>query len=848
MFGKSIRRFVLATIVAAAFVAITAASAFADAGNPILGTITGNIVTHPDGTVTVYVRGQWNWYSHGSDCNVDRAGAGVGLIWKDPTETGFTVAKGSVSAEIGVKTKNGSWADPNSIDQTAHPADVGNVAEGYPGMAGQVFVDPPLDPATGLASAVLWKGGCGREPITATASPGPLAAADPSGKTCADGTLECGADKGHPWGSWGYQKQQTVDGTTYFGYSHTYRQRSDLTSVCVNFYDVHGALQVVKSGDSKEIDVDENGDNSIETNAFNVLDGANCISFPIAAPQLGTSASSATLTVGQTVTDTATVTGNSADGPVAGTIQFSTCGPNLAGNPTCTAANSTNLSGPVTVVNGQAQSVPYTPPLGHSCFRAVFTPTTSSYLGAEHTNQDVECFNVTPPPSSPAISITKKPDSQHVVSGGTATFTIAVKNTGNVTLTNVTVTDAQSPGCAKAIGTLTAGQETSYECARAGVTEGFTNVAVVTGQPPVGPPVTATDDAVVVVDHPAILITKAPATQTVISGGTATFTITVKNTGDVTLTNVVVTDAQSPGCAKAVGTLAVGESTSYSCTLANVTAGFTNVATVTAQPPVGPPVTSTDNVPVTVTPPPPPPTVPPAPAPRIDLAVTKSDSPDPLTVGGNLTYTMVVTNNGPSVATGVQAADPLPATTTFVSVATTKGACTGGAIISCSLGTMAVGESITITLVVKSTATGILTNTVTVVGNESETNTANNTATAPTVVNAPPTIPPTPKPPPTIPKPVCVAVVATPKQLTANGKYQTLNLVVTQAKKPVKGVRVTVKGTGAIVTSGKSNAKGKTSLKIRLKKAGVLLIKPQGNLTCNARVGVVGVFKPPIAG
>jgi hypothetical protein len=30
------------------------------------------------------VRGQWNWLSHNSDCNFDRAATGVGLIWNDP--------------------------------------------------------------------------------------------------------------------------------------------------------------------------------------------------------------------------------------------------------------------------------------------------------------------------------------------------------------------------------------------------------------------------------------------------------------------------------------------------------------------------------------------------------------------------------------------------------------------------------------------------------------------------------------------------------------------------------------------------------------------------------------------
>src|SRR5439155_21451799 len=75
---------------------ITAASAFADAGNPILGTIKASSVDNGDGTVTVYVRGQWNWLSHTTDCNSDRAATGVAVIWNDPTEAGYTLTNGAV--------------------------------------------------------------------------------------------------------------------------------------------------------------------------------------------------------------------------------------------------------------------------------------------------------------------------------------------------------------------------------------------------------------------------------------------------------------------------------------------------------------------------------------------------------------------------------------------------------------------------------------------------------------------------------------------------------------------------------------------------------------------------------
>ena len=55
------RRLTLVTLVAVALATIFwVAGAFADAGNPILGTIKATLVDNGNGTVTIYVRGQWN--------------------------------------------------------------------------------------------------------------------------------------------------------------------------------------------------------------------------------------------------------------------------------------------------------------------------------------------------------------------------------------------------------------------------------------------------------------------------------------------------------------------------------------------------------------------------------------------------------------------------------------------------------------------------------------------------------------------------------------------------------------------------------------------------------------------
>ena len=80
---------------------------------------------------------------------------------------------------------------------------------------------------------------------------------------------------------------------------------------------------------------------------------------------------------------------------------------------------------------------------------------------------------------------------------------------------------------------------------------------------------------------PSIDIQKTPDTQTVNYGQTATFQIVVTNTGNVALTSISVSDPLAPSCNTNIGSLAVGVSNTYSCSFANVTSGFTNVAIVT---------------------------------------------------------------------------------------------------------------------------------------------------------------------------------------------------------------------------------------------------------------------------
>jgi uncharacterized repeat protein (TIGR01451 family) len=269
--------------------------------------------------------------------------------------------------------------------------------------------------------------------------------------------------------------------------------------------------------------------------------------------------------------------------------------------------------------------------------------------------------------------------------------------------------------------------------------------------------------------------------------------------------------------------------TSNTCSApVNLTAGATVTCTLTntsAAPPVTPPPT------------------PVPPAPTIDLSITKIGTPNPASLAGNVTWTMVVTNKGPSAATGVTVADPAPAGTSFVSVATTQGTCTGGAVVSCAIGSMPAGSNVTVTLVTRAETTGTLTNTATVVGNEHETDTTNNSASTTVRVNGP-------FRPPLV---YCTAVGVAPKQLTV-GQATTFTLRIVQHGKHVGGVRVRISGkplgskSHSVVT--KPSAKnGLVKMKIFAARPGILTFTPAAAKTCgNRRVGVIGVFTPPVTG
>jgi len=119
-----------------------------------------------------------------------------------------------------------------------------------------------------------------------------------------------------------------------------------------------------------------------------------------------------------------------------------------------------------------------------------------------------------------------------------------------------------------------------------------------------------------------------------------------------------------------------------------------------------------------------------------NLAITKTDSPDPVTVGSPLTYLMLVSNSGPDAGSNVTVTDTLPAGVTFVSASASIGSCSGTTTVTCVLGTVANGANVSVSIVVTPTTPGLLSNTAAVSATGTDPDTANNSATATTTVVA----------------------------------------------------------------------------------------------------------------
>ncbi|HSK14297.1 MAG TPA: DUF11 domain-containing protein, partial [Phnomibacter sp.] len=228
-------------------------------------------------------------------------------------------------------------------------------------------------------------------------------------------------------------------------------------------------------------------------------------------------------------------------------------------------------------------------------------------------------------------------------------------------------------------------------------------------------------------------ITKAVDNTTPLVGTQVTFTIVVTNGGPDPATGVVVNDALPSGYTYVghtastgtytpatgvwnIGNLAVNASVTLTITATvRGTGNYTNTATVRGNE-VDPNLNNNTATAAT------------NPIRVADLRVVKTVNNATPQIGGEVVFTIQVTNLGPSPATGVTVTDLLPTGYTYVSHTTNTGTFNPATGVW-TIGNLSVGGSVALTITARVNATGEYANTATVRGNENDPVLQNNSST-----------------------------------------------------------------------------------------------------------------------
>jgi uncharacterized repeat protein (TIGR01451 family) len=227
-------------------------------------------------------------------------------------------------------------------------------------------------------------------------------------------------------------------------------------------------------------------------------------------------------------------------------------------------------------------------------------------------------------------------------------------------------------------------------------------------------------DVVATATQADLITTNSPSASSVTAGSNVTYTQVVTNNGPaVTNAGMTFTQTTPPNtnfqsmatpAGWTCGTVPlVGGTGAISCTLAgtmavNGTATFSLVLQVAAATPAGTNITdiataTAGNMPPGITTNSASATVVVAGANSADMAIVKTGSPNPVTQGTPLTYTLIVTNNGPASVTNVTVTDTLPLALTYLQTTTTQGSCSeAGGTVTCLLGPMANAATATISI------------------------------------------------------------------------------------------------------------------------------------------------------
>ncbi|MDH5233795.1 MAG: hypothetical protein OEW77_02475 [Gemmatimonadota bacterium] len=346
------------------------------------------------------------------------------------------------------------------------------------------------------------------------------------------------------------------------------------------------------------------------------------------------------------------------------------------------------------------------------------------------------------------LSITKTDGSAVAVPGASITYTITASNAGPSAANGATVADVFPPEITGVTWTCSASAGSSCPASGSGdlavtvnlasggsvvflatgtispaATGTLVNAATVTPPPGVSDPTSANNtDVNTLVPSADVSVTKTgPAT--IVPGTNVVYTITVSNAGPSNAASVSVSDPTPAGLAFLSN---AGDCTStFPCALGTVPPGATRTITTTYAVPStyagADPVVNTATVSSPTSDPQPSNNSAAASAPvgrTADLAITKTDGVTSVNQGGAVTYTLVVTNAGPSAVTGATVTDAFPAQLSAVAwtcVASAGSACpaSGSGDLNTSVDLLS-GGTLTFTATATVLGTGTLSNTATV--------------------------------------------------------------------------------------------------------------------------------------
>ncbi|WP_160329605.1 CARDB domain-containing protein [Lysobacter capsici] len=476
---------------------------------------------------------------------------------------------------------------------------------------------------------------------------------------------------------------------------------------------------------------------------------------PVASADLAVTktASSATPTVGTNITFTVTVSNNgpsSADA-VNVTDQLPAGYTFVSANPSVGTYNAgTGVWAVGTLASGANATLDIVATVlatGPYANTATATSTTGDPTPGNNT-----ATNTPVPVASADLAVTKTASSATPTVGTNITFTVTVSNNGPSAAAGVNVNDQLPAGYTFvsatpsvgtynagtgvwAVGALASGANATLDIVATVLPNGpYANTATATSttNDPTPGNNTATNTPVPVASAD-LAVTKTASSATPIVGTNVTFTVTVSNNGPSAAAGVNVNDQLPAGYTFvsatpsvgtynagtgvwAVGTLASGANATLDIVATVLPNGpYANTATATS--------TTNDPTPGNNTA-----TNTPVPVASADLAVTKTASSATPTVGTDITFTVTVSNNGPSSADAVNVTDQLPSGYTLVSATPSAGTYNAGTGVW-TVGNLAAGSNETLTVVATVLATGSYANTATATSTTGDPTPGNNTAT-----------------------------------------------------------------------------------------------------------------------